>query len=151
MNLLYVQLNNSRIYPRRADLQADDPMNLTNNTLLITGGGSGIGRGLAESFHALGNRIIIAGRRQSVLEETAAANPGMQFLTFDQDDAESIRDFAQRLILEHPGLNVLVNNAGIQRVEDLTRGSLADTEATVTTNLLGPPPPHRRAPTHFAG
>ena len=113
-------------------------MNLTHNTILITGGGSGIGRGLAAGFHALGNQVIIAGRRKPLLEETAAAHPGMQFRLLDQDNADDIRRFAAQMIQDFPGLNAVVNNAGIQRVEDLTRGLLDDTEATITTNLLGP-------------
>ena len=113
-------------------------MTLTGNTILITGGGSGIGRGLAESFHALGNQVIIAGRRKQLLEETAVANPGMKWLTLDQDNADAIRNFAARLIKECPSLNAIVNNAGIQRSEDLISGALADAESTVTTNLLGP-------------
>jgi uncharacterized oxidoreductase len=113
-------------------------MNITGNTILITGGGSGIGRGLAEAFHKAGNTIAIAGRRASVLNETAAANPGMEYLILDQDNASAIQAFAADVQARFPRLNVLVNNAGIQRMEDLTSGSVSDTEATITTNLLGP-------------
>lgn len=115
-------------------------MNISGNTILITGGGSGIGRGLAEALHAEGNQVIIAGRRKAVLEETATANPGMKFLTLDLESTDAIRVFAGRITTEFPTLNVLINNAGIMRAEDLLaqQDDLADAEAIVTTNLLGP-------------
>jgi len=115
-------------------------MQMTGNTILITGGGSGIGRGLAEALHALGNQVILAGRRKGPLEETAKANPGMKFLTLDIEDRTAIRAFAGRFAAEHPEINVLVNNAGIMRAEDLLdqQDDLNDAESMVTTNLLGP-------------
>jgi uncharacterized oxidoreductase len=115
-------------------------MNATGNTILITGGGSGIGRGLAEALHAQGNVVIIAGRRKAALEETAAANPGMKFLTLDIESPGAIRSFAVRLASEFAALNVLINNAGIMRAENLLeqQDDLSDAEAIVTTNLLGP-------------
>jgi uncharacterized oxidoreductase len=115
-------------------------MNLSGNTILITGGGSGIGRGLAESLADLGNKVIICGRRRQALEEVVAARPGLIPLPLDVDDPASIRDVAARVLQEHPDLNVLVNNAGISRPSkliDLPAG-LDDAEATITTNLLGP-------------
>jgi NAD(P)-dependent dehydrogenase (short-subunit alcohol dehydrogenase family) len=62
-------------------------MQMSGNTILITGGGSGIGRALAEAFHALGNQVIIDGRRQQVLEETIAANSGMKSAVFDIENS----------------------------------------------------------------
>jgi uncharacterized oxidoreductase len=115
-------------------------MNLTGNTILITGGGSGIGRGLAESLHALGNQVIIAGRRQHALDETTAANAGMKSLPLDIENPEAIREFAAKAVVEYPSLNFLINNAGIMRTEKLLaqQPDLVDAEAIVTTNLLGP-------------
>jgi uncharacterized oxidoreductase len=115
-------------------------MQNTGNTILITGGGSGIGRGLAEALHQLGNQVIIAGRRKSTLEEVCAKNPGMKLLTLDIEDRSAIRSFTGRLSSEFPALNVLINNAGIMRAEDLQhqQDDLSDAEAIITTNLLGP-------------
>ena len=115
-------------------------MKLTGNTILITGGGSGIGRGLAEQLHKLGNQIIIAGRRKQALDETVAANPGMKSLLLDIEDPADIQTFALQTAAEFPALNVLVNNAGIMRPENLLAQhlDLADAEATIKTNLLGP-------------
>jgi len=115
-------------------------MRMTQSTILITGGGSGIGRGLAEAFHALGNRVLIAGRSQGKLDAVTAANPGMESLTVDMADAGSVRAFAAQVTENYPQLNVLINNAGIMRAEDLLdpQDSLADAEETIATNLLGP-------------
>ena len=113
-------------------------MNISGNTILITGGGSGIGRGLAEALQALGNQVIIAGRRKSVLDETTAANPGMKSATLNIEDADSIRAFAEQIQKDYPALNVVIHNAGIMRPENLKSPDLADAEAIITTNLLGP-------------
>ncbi len=115
-------------------------MKTTGNTILITGGGSGIGRGLAEAFQALGNQVIIAGRRKQALDETTAANPGMQSVVLDVEDASHIRAFADSFTKDYPTLNVVINNAGIMRAENLltTPEGLDDMEAMITTNLLGP-------------
>jgi uncharacterized oxidoreductase len=114
-------------------------MDLSENTIFITGGGSGIGRGLAEAFHAKGNQVIISGRRKKALDETTKANPGMQSVELDVEDPKSIAAVAKKLIADFPKLNVLVNNAGIM-APDHAAGPVDDALATsiVTTNLLGP-------------
>lgn len=115
-------------------------MRTKGNTILITGGGTGIGRGLAEGFHALGNQVVIAGRRRAALEETAAAHPGMAFIVADVATPAGVRALAAEALERFPALDVLVNNAGIMRAERLLepQADLADPEAIVATNLLGP-------------
>ena len=114
-------------------------MKTSGNRILVTGGGSGIGRALAEALHARGDEVIVAGRRRAVLDAVVAAHPGMEAIELDVDDAASIAAFAGEVVARFPDLNVLVNNAGIMRYEDLrSPAHLADAEATVVTNLLGP-------------
>ena len=114
-------------------------MNITGNTIFITGGGSGIGRGLAEALHDLGNKVIISGRRKGHLDATTAANPGMQSVELNIEDPASIDSVTRRLVTDFPGLNVLINNAGIMQFDDAA--GVVDEElltSTVTTNVLGP-------------
>jgi uncharacterized oxidoreductase len=113
-------------------------MQITCNTILITGGASGIGRALAEAFHAEGNQVIIAGRRKELLDETTAANPGMKSAVFDIGNGSAIPSFANKLQSGFPTLNVVIHNAGIMRPESLRDSAVADAEATIATNLLGP-------------
>jgi uncharacterized oxidoreductase len=112
-------------------------MKVDGNTILITGGGSGIGRGLAEAFHRLGNEVIIAARGTSRLDDTVAANPGMHARFLDVTEPHQVSTLATDLAAEFPDLNVVINNAGIQKIEDiksLTDASIA--EETISVNLL---------------
>ncbi|WP_374409003.1 SDR family oxidoreductase [Pelagerythrobacter sp.] len=114
-------------------------MKASGNTILVTGGGSGIGRELARRWHALGNTVIVAGRSADTLDETADGHENIHAMTFDVSDPQDIARFAKELTARFPALNVLVNNAGIMRFEDVTaKRDLADAEATIVTNLLGP-------------
>lgn len=113
-------------------------MNLTGNTVFITGGDSGIGRALAEAFHQRGNHVIISGRRKGALDETIRANPGMASIELDIQYNGSIQNAVRQLTRDFPALNVLVNNAGIMLPDSAdTVQDDAQLVATVTTNLIG--------------
>ena len=94
-------------------------MKTTGNTILVTGGASGIGLALAVAWQGLGNTVIIAGRRKAALDAATAAHPGLVGYVLDVEDADTIADFAAQVVKNHPDLNVLVNNAGIMRPENL--------------------------------
>lgn len=115
-------------------------MKMTGNTILITGGGTGIGQALAHRFHYLGNTVIVSGRRIETLQSAIKGRPQMHAMALDIDDPAQIVSFTKTLLAGFPNLNVLINNAGIMRIEapmDKAR-DLTDAEASITSNLLGP-------------
>lgn len=114
-------------------------MKLSGNTILVTGGGSGIGRALAEQFAARGNRVIVAGRRREALDAVAYSQPGIEGAVLDINDAGAIGPFVKELLVRRPTLNVVIHCAGIMRYERVTRAGFSTdiAEATISTNLLG--------------
>ncbi len=115
-------------------------MRMNGNTILISGGGSGIGRALAEKFHALGNIVIIAGRNMNRLNDVVSANPGMIAVELNMADADAIKAFAAQITVDYPALNVVINNAGMMAAEAMkdAPSNLPVAEDSVATNLLGP-------------
>jgi uncharacterized oxidoreductase len=115
-------------------------MRMNSNTILITGGSSGIGRGLAEAFHKIGNRVIIGGRREARLKEICASNGGMNYFVLDVTEPASIRTVVREAISRFPELNVVINCAGVQREHDFSSGRAMDERALreeIDTNLAG--------------
>jgi uncharacterized oxidoreductase len=111
-----------------------------SNTIFITGGGAGIGRGLAEAFHKLDNRVIIGGRREDVLKYACAANAGMRYVVLDIAHAESVKTAAREVVSKFPQLNCVINNAGLQRAHDFSNAGGVDDAAMleeIATNLTG--------------
>lgn len=88
-------------------------MKSTGNSILITGGGSGIGQALAHRWHDAGNHVIITGRRQQMLDHAIAGRERMTAYALDVTAADAVEAFARQVVSDHPSLNILVNNAGI--------------------------------------
>ncbi len=114
-------------------------MKTSGNTILVSGGGSGIGLALAQRWHDAGNTVIITGRNAAKLESAVAGRANMHAAQLDVTDPSAILAFAADIVAKFPALNVLVNNAGIMGYEDATAArDLSAAEDTVVTNLLGP-------------
>src|SRR5690349_15556080 len=113
-------------------------MKLTGEKILITGGGSGIGRALAEALYDRGNTVIVAGRREGVLRDVARERPGIDTIALDIADPKSVTSSIAMVIARHPDLNVVINNAGAWTLDDPS-APLDDNETVrvIETNLLG--------------
>jgi uncharacterized oxidoreductase len=118
-------------------------MKLSGNTIIVTGGTSGIGRELVESLLSRGNRVVTCGRRKDRLDELTSKHPEVASRPCDVADEAQRTSFADWVAANHPAANVLVNNAGIQLITDLTKPvDVAQVRGEVETNLV--------APIHFA-
>jgi uncharacterized oxidoreductase len=114
-------------------------MNLSNNKILITGGASGIGLGLTERFVQEGNTVIICGRREEVLREAAEKFPSVITRTCDLSMPEERQALYQWIADEHPDLNVLINNAGIQQWMSITDEDFMErAKSEITVNIEAP-------------
>lgn len=114
-------------------------MNLSNNKILITGGASGIGLGLTERFIQENNTVIICGRRESVLNEVKAKFPSVITKVCDLSLEEERIALFKWIEENHPDLNVLINNAGIQKWVSITDSDFYESmKSEVTTNIEAP-------------
>jgi uncharacterized oxidoreductase len=100
-------------------------MKTSGNTVLITGGATGIGFALAEAFVKAGNEVLICGRRENILEEAQQKLPGIQVRRCDLSKKEERESFCNWVKDNYRNLNILVNNAGIQRFIDMQKGTAA--------------------------
>jgi uncharacterized oxidoreductase len=113
-------------------------MKLTGNTILVTGGGSGIGQALAWRFHDLGNTVIVAGRGAERLQETIAGRERMLAVQLDVADNASVDAAITQLKRDFPELNVAILSAGIMTRQELgSGGTIATAEEVININLLG--------------
>ncbi|WP_375443313.1 SDR family oxidoreductase [uncultured Fibrella sp.] len=116
-------------------------MQLTNNTILITGGATGIGLSLAAAFLREGNTVIVCGRRESALRQAKETYPELHTRVADLTSTDDRRSLAEWLAEAHPNLNILVNNAGIQRQFMVKQTGVADAfiqENEIEINLTAP-------------
>jgi uncharacterized oxidoreductase len=115
-------------------------MRMDGNTIFITGGADGIGRGLAGAFHELGNQVIIASRRAAALKAVCDAHPGMRYYVLDVTDPRQLRAVAAKAIADFPKLNCVIANAGVQRIYSFAGEQMPEDhliEEEININLLG--------------
>jgi uncharacterized oxidoreductase len=113
-------------------------MKLSNRTVLITGGTSGIGLGIAEAFHQTKSRVIVCGRNRQKLSAVKEKYPDITALPCDVGDARQRKKLAEEVLDQFPDLDILVNNAGIQRYIDLKKGyeELKSGEDEIAINFI---------------
>jgi len=115
-------------------------MNISGNTILITGGATGIGFAMAEAFLKAGNKVLVCGRRKVRLDEAAKKMPGLQTKQCDLSSKEKRESFCDWIKDNYPGLNIVINNAGVQKDIDVKKGTvdLFAGEDEIQTNFAAP-------------
>jgi uncharacterized oxidoreductase len=114
-------------------------MKITGNTILITGGTSGIGLAFATAFLRLGNKVIICGRRENRLAEIESQHKGIVTRKSDVANSHDRTALADWVISNHPEVNVLINNAGVQLLTDLTKPvDMVRVSSEIETNFVAP-------------
>jgi uncharacterized oxidoreductase len=115
-------------------------MDLKNNTILITGGTSGFGLEFTKQFLALGNTVIITGRNETKLAETKRLYPAVHTYQSDVSDPKAIKTLFEKITIQFPALNIIINNAGEMRIINLhdTTIKLENITQEVEINLMGP-------------
>lgn len=110
------------------------------STVLVTGAGAGIGAGLARAFHTRGDTVILAGRTRSKLDAVAASLPGAEVEEVDVSDPSAVGALAARVGARHSGLDLVLNNAGVQQLLDFSAAdpvAAADIDREIDTNFKG--------------
>jgi uncharacterized oxidoreductase len=114
-------------------------MNVSGNTILITGGSGGIGLAFAKKFVELGNEVIITGRRQDKLDAAVKETPKLHAIRSDAGDPKAVLELAREMKEKYPKLNVLMNNAGVMVFRNLAApGDLDELTSEIDINLSGP-------------
>ncbi len=114
-------------------------MNLSNNTILITGGGSGIGLALAKEFIQRDNRVIICGRNLEKLKAVKLKSPSIEIIQCDVSNENSVAALVQKIKQRYSDLNILINNAGIMRMWNVQKETtdIQEQKAEILTNFFG--------------
>ena len=115
-------------------------MKLSGNTILITGGTSGIGFEMAKQFLKLGNNVIVTGRNEQKLQSAKAQLSGLIALKCDAGNSDDIAKLQAQIQNDYPGLNILINNAGVMRKVNLQKHNHSAAELTgeLDINVKGP-------------